>query len=428
MSNLLNEEINRLYFLFNYKPGKVISEQESEYEYELDEAGRPRKVNTRDEVNKIKDEIKNKVIQNNEIMFSDFESLLKKDKDFLNSLSPYYSKSFNVYKDVPPQGYDKLYNEIINKAKQQGDVPLQDINFVSKNFLNKLDDLKKLLTYDSPFENVSVDEKVLSIFNRANRTKELSNADRVYLTNHKPSVLQQLKPIVDKERGRKKYMTDDILLDKLIEIEDRVKTENDIRQRDYVYLKKNAPDVLEDLKPIWGKTTKVRRLSPEELETRYKEIEESCKRMNDIYFSDYTFLKYKNPELLEDLRVYWGKYTKKPKPVIPEPVIEPEPETDDVNITPGVRGRKPLTPEQINKRIEDIKTKFDETKRLESKDYQFLFKYDPELLKTMVRPKKQKAQTDVEVNPEETPYEPVGKLSDYWTSSSTGDYNYKYEN
>lgn len=425
MSDILNEEIKRLYFLFGYKPGRVISEQNSEFELDEDR-GRPKKVNTRQEIQKIKDQIKDKVMKNNEIMFSDFETLLKKDKPFLDSLQPYYSKGLLTYKNVSPQDYEKVYNQIVEKAKQQGDITLQDGAFVSKHFPNKYDDLKSLLTYDSPFVGVSVDEKVESIFRKAQRTKELSKEERVYLTNHKPAVLQQLKPIVDKERGRKKYMTDDILLNRLIEIEDRVKQENDIRQRDYIYLSKNAPDVLEDLKPIWGKKRGAKRMSDEELQNRYKEIEETCKRIGDIYFSDYAFLKNKNPELLEDLRVYWGKYTRKPKPEIPEPVVEPEPEP--VNLTPGVRGRKPLTPEQINKRIEDIKSKYEVDKKLESKDYQFLMKYDPELLKTMVRPRKPKPGIDFEVSPEEIEYEPVGKLSDYWTSSSTGDFDYKYNN
>jgi hypothetical protein len=422
MSNIINEEINKMMYLFGYKPGRVISEQVMPDE--LDEAGRPKKVNTSQETQKIKDQIKDRVIKNNEIMFSEFETLLKKDKPFLDSLNPYYLKSLSTYKNVSPQEYDTIYNQIVDKAKQQGDVIFQDASFISKNFPNKYDDFKTLLTYDSPFVNVSIDEKVESIFKKAQRTKELSKEDRVYLTNHKPSVLRQLKPIVDKERGRKKYMTDDILLNKLIEIEERVNEENDIRFRDYVYLTKNAPDVLADLKPIWGKKRGGERLTDDELQKRYKEIEEVCKRIGDIYYSDYSFLQRKNPQLLEDLRVYWGKYTKKPKPVTPEPIVEPEPEIPNTGI--GVRGRKPLTPEQIQKRIEDIKTKFSENTKLDSKDYQFLFKNDPELLKTMVRPKKRKLKTDFELNPEEIKYEPIGKLSNYWTTSSTLDYDYNY--
>lgn len=424
MSNTLNEEIKRLYFLFGYKPGKVISEQESEFELDEDR-GRPKKVDTRQEIQKIKDQIKDRVMKNNEIMFSEIETLLKKDKPFLESLQPYYSKGLATYKNVSPQDYKKIYNQIVEKAKQIGDVTLQDSFFISKHFPNQYDEFKTLLNYDSPFVNVSVNEKVESIFKKAQRTKELSKEDRVYLSNHKPSVLQQLKPIVDKERGRKKFMTDEILLNKLIEIEDRVKSEKDIRLRDYTYLQKNSPDILKDLKPYWGKLRSTKRLSDEELEKRYEEIEESCKKNNDIYFSDYAFLKNKNPELLESLRVYWGKYTKKPKPVIPEPIVEPEPVV--VDKTPGVRGRKPLTPEQINKRIEDIKSKFDVNKKLDSKDYQFLFKYDQDLLKTMVRPKKSKFKLNFELNPEEIEYEPMGKIGDYWTTSPTGDSDSEYE-
>ena len=35
---------------------------------------------------------------------------------------------------------------------------------------------------------------------------------------------------------------------------------------------------------------------------------------------------------------------------------------------------------------------------------------------------------EVDLNPEEIEYEPIGKLGDYWSSSSTGNYDYKYEN
>jgi len=80
MSNIINEEISKMLYLFGYKAGRVISEQE--IPDELDEAGRPKKVNTIQETQKIKDQIKDRVIKNNEIMFSDFETLLKKDKLF----------------------------------------------------------------------------------------------------------------------------------------------------------------------------------------------------------------------------------------------------------------------------------------------------------------------------------------------------------
>lgn len=425
MSNIINEEINKMLYLFGYKAGRVISEQDSEFELDEDR-GRPKNVNAIEEIQKIKDQIKDRVIKNDEIMFSEFETLLKKDKPFLDSLQPYYSKGLSTYDNVSPQDYNTIYNQIIEKVKQQGDATFQDAVFINKHFPNKYDEFKTLLRYNSPFVNVSIEEKVESIFKKAQRTKELSKEDRVYLTNHKPSVLGQLKPIVDKERGRKKYMTDDILLNKLIEIEERVNEENDIRLRDYVYLTKYSPDVLADLKPIWGKKRGVKRLTDDELQKRYKEIEEVCKRIGDIYYSDYSYLKNKNPQLLEDLRVYWGKYTPKPKPVIPEPVIEPEPEVSNTGI--GTRGRKPITPQQIKDRIEVIKNKFLELGKLENKDYQFLFKYGGDVLKTMVRPKKSKLKMDYELNPEEPQYEPMGKLSDYWSSTSTGNNNYKYEN
>jgi len=335
MSNIINEEINKMLYLFGYKPGVVISEQT--IPNELDEVGRPKNVNAREETKKIKDQIKDRVIKNNEIMFSEFETLLKKDKPFLDSLQPYYSQGFSTYKNVSPEDYDNIYNNIVEKATQMGDVTFQDAAFISKRFPNEYDDFKTLLTYDSPFINVSMEDKVDSIFKKAQRIKKLSKEERVYLTKHKPSVLRQLKPIVDKESGRKKYMTDDILLNKLIEIEDRVKEENEIRFSDYVYLNKNAPDILADLKPIWGKKRGGERLTDDGLKKRYKEIEEICKRIGDIYYSDYSFLQRKNPKLLEDLRVYWGKYTKKPKPVTPEPIVEPEPEITNTGI--GVRGR-----------------------------------------------------------------------------------------
>jgi hypothetical protein len=433
MSNIINEEINKMLYLFGYKPGVVISEQT--IPNELDEVGRPKNVNAREETKKIKDQIKDSVIKNNEIMFSEFETLLKKDKPFLDSLLPYYSKGFSTYKNVSPEEYDNIYNNIVGKATQIGDVPFQDAAFISKRFPNKYDDFKTLLTYDSPFINVSMEDKVDSIFKKAQRIKKLSKEERVYLTKHKPSVLRQLKPIVDKESGRKKYMTDDILLNKLIEIEDRVKEENEIRFSDYVYLNKNAPDILADLKPIWGKKRGGERLTDDGLKKRYKEIEEVCKRIGDIYYSDYSFLQRKNPQLLEDLRVYWGKYTKKPKPVTPEPIVEPEPVIPEPIIEPevsntgiGSRGVRPPTPEQIKYRVNNIKTKLSNNNKLESKDYQFLAKYDPETLKTMVRPKKSKLKMDFDSGPEEPQYQPMGKLSDYWTTSSTLDYDYKYNN
>ena len=415
MSNIINEEINKMLYLFGYKAGVVISEQESEFELDEDR-GRPKNVNTREEIQKIKGQIKDRVIKNNEIMFSEFETLLKKDKPFLDSLQPYYSKGLSTYKNVSPEDYDKIYNNIIEKVKRQGDTTLQDGVFISKHFPNEYDDFKTLLTYDSPFVNVSVDEKVESIFKKAQRTKELSKDNRVYLTNHKPSVLNQLKPIVDKERGRKKYMTDDILLNKLIEIEERVNKENNIRFSDYIYLTKNSPDVLADLKPIWGKKRGGEQLTGDELQKRYKEIEEICKRIGDIYMSDYSFLQRKNPQLLEDLRVYWGKYGKKPKPVTPEPVIEPEPEVSNTGIgRKRGRPRKDMTEPVIEPKPEVSNTGIGRRRGRPRKD--------------TTEPKPEYEKINFELNPEKIDYEPMGKLSDYWSSpSSTGDYKYKYEN
>jgi len=422
MSNIINEEINKMLYLFGYKAGRVISEQESEFE--LDEA-RGKKVDVKSETQRIFDEIKNRVLKNNEIMWSDFETLYKKDIDkaLINSLAPYYNSKLTIYNDLSQVEKDEKFREIMSRASEVGDAPLQDVMFISKNYKNSIDELKSFFTFQNPFVNVTKNDRISDIINKTKKTREISHTDYQFLRNNKPTVLDQLKPFISKELGRKKYMTDDILLDKLIEIEDRVKTEKDIRRRDYVYLTKNAPDILQELKPYWGKTVKLRNLPEKELNQRYEDIVETCKRIKDIYASDYAFLKQRNPELLEDLRVYWGKYTPKPKPVIPEPIIEPE----IVSTGIGVRGRKPLTPEQIQKRIEDIKTKFSENSKLDNKDYQFLFKNDPELLKTMVRPKKRKLKMDFDLNPEEIDYEPMGKLGDYWSSSSTGDYDYKYE-
>lgn len=423
MSNIINEEINKVLYLFGYKPGRVISEQTNSEE--IDEA-RGKTVDIKKETSRIFDEIKNRVIENNEIMWSDFETLHKKDTDkkLINSLAPYYSSKFKMYDDLSPEERDETFRTIMSKAKQTGDVPLQDVMFVSKYYTKSINELKSFFTFQNPFVNVTKTDRISDIIKNAKKTGEINHTDYQFLRNNKPSVLDQIKPFISKQMGRKKYMTDDILLDKLIEIEGRVKTEKDIRRRDYVYLTKNAPDILQELKPYWGKTVKLRNLPEKELNQRYEDIIETCKRIKDIYASDYAFLKQRNPELLEELRVYWGKYTPKPKPVIPEPVIEPE----ITNVGMGTRGRKPITPQQIKDRIENIKTKFSETGKLENKDYQFLFKYGGDVLKTMVRPKKTKSKMGFELNPDEIEYEPMGKLGDYWSSSSTGDYDYKYEN
>jgi len=44
------------------------------------------------------------------------------------------------------------------------------------------------------------------------------------------------------------------------------------------------------------------------------------------------------------------------------------------------------------------------------------------------RAKRERRPKDVKTKPEEPKYEPMGKLSDYWTTSSTLDYDYKYNN
>jgi hypothetical protein len=423
MSNTINEEINKMMYLFGYKPGRVISEQVMPDE--LDEA-RGKKVDIQYETQRIFDEIKDRVMKNNEIMWSDFQTLYKKDKDksLINSLAPYYNSKLTIYNDLSQEEKNDKFREIMSRAGEVGDLPFQDVIFINKNYPNAIDELKSLLSFENPFVNVTKNDRISDIINKAKKTGEINHTDYQFLRNNKPTVLDQLKPFISKQIGRKKYMTDDILLDKLIEIESRIKSEKDIRRRDYVYLTKNAPDILQELKPYWGKSVKLRNLPEDELNKRYEDIIETCKRIKDIYASDYAFLKQRNPELLEELRVYWGKYTPKPKPVIPEPVIEPE----ITNTGIGVRGRKPLTPEQIKKRIEDIKNRFSETGKLENKDYQFLFKYGGDVLKTMVRPKKTKSKMEVDLNPEEIEYEPIGKLGDYWSSSSTGNYDYKYEN
>lgn len=420
MSNIINEEINKMLYLFGYQRGVVISEQiESD---ELEEA-RTKSVDVKQESSKIFDEIKQRVIDNNEIMWGDYSILFKKNPTLLKSLEKYYSSKLTMYDRLSSDEKIEKYNEIMSNAEEIGDLPFQDVLFVSKYFRDSINQLKSLLSINNPFSSFTKEDRAKQILDTAIKTGVVSHKDYQYLRNNKPSVLDQIKPYIAKKMGRKKYMTDDILLDKLIEIEDRIKSEKDIRRRDYVYLSYKAPDLLQELKPYWGKSVKLRNLPEEELNKRYNDIIETSKKIKDIYASDYAFLKLRNPELLEQLRVYWGKYTPKPKPVVPEPIVAPEPIITPS--TPGVRGRKPLTDEQIKNRIEEIKNKFSETGKLDNKDYQFLFKYGKEDLKTMVRYKKPK--TNVDLSPEETEYEPVGKLSDYWTSSSTGNYDVNYE-
>jgi hypothetical protein len=408
-------------YLFGYKRGVVISEQiESD---ELDEA-RTKNVDVKQESSRIFDEIRQRVIDNNEIMWGDYSILYKKNPSLLKSLEKYYFPKLKMYSGLSADEKNDKFNQIMLDAKENGDIPFQDVVFVSTYFNNSLDELKSLLNINNPFSRFSKEDRAKQILDTAIKTGNISHTDYQYLRNNKPTVLQQIKPYIAKQMGRKKYMTDDILLDKLIEIENRIKSENDIRRRDYVYLNKNAPDILQELKPYWGKKIKLRNLPEDELNKRYEDIIENCKKINDIYASDYAFLKQRNPELLEQLRVYWGRYTPKPKPVVPEPVIEPTLVNEP--IIRGVRGRRPLTPEQIKKRIDDIKNKFYETGKLENKDYQFLFNNDKETLKTMVRPRKPKVDTSLEVKPEEDNYEPMSKLSDYWTTSTTGDYDVNY--
>jgi hypothetical protein len=425
MSNIINEEINKMLYLFGYKRGVVISEQiESD---ELDEA-RTKSVNVGQESSRIFDEIRQRVIDNNEIMWGDYQILYKKNPTLLKNLEKYYLPRTRMYVGLSEDEKNNKFNQIMSDANENGDIPFQDVMFVSKYFTNSVNELKSLLNPDNPFSKFSKEDRAKQILDIAIKTGNISKNDYQYLRNNKPMVLQQIKPYIAKQMGRKKYMTDDILLDKFIEIENRVKSENNIRRRDYVYLRKNAPDILEELKPYWSRKTRLKNFSDEELNNRYIDIIESCKKIKDIYISDYVFLQARNPELLEQLRVYWGKYTAKPKPVVPEPVVVPVPEPPLVNepVNRGVRGKKPLTDEQIKNRIEDIKNKFSETGKLETKDYQFLYKNDPELLKTIVRPKKRKPKMDFKLNPEEIDYEPMGKLGDYWTTSTTGDYDVNY--
>lgn len=426
MSKIINEEINKMLYLFGYKRGLVISEQiESD---ELDEA-RTKSVNVGQESSRIFDEIRQRVIDNNEIMWGDYQILYKKNPTLLKNLENYYLPRTRMYAGLSEDEKNNKFNQIMSDANENGDIPFQDVMFVSKYFTNSVNELKSLLNPDNPFSSFTKEDRAKQILNIAIKTGDISKTDYQFLRNNKPMVLQQIKPYIAKKMGRKKYMTDDILLDKLIEIENKVKSENNIRRRDYFYLNKNAPDILEELKPYWSRKNKLRNFSDEELNNRYNEIIETCKKIKDIYISDYVFLTKRNPELLKQLQVYWGKYTPKPKPVVSEPVVVPVPEPPLVNepVNRGVRGRRPSTPEQIKNRIEDIKSKFSENNKLDDKDYQFLYKNDPELLKTMVRPKKRKLKMDFKLNPEEIDYEPMGKLSDYWTSSSTGNYDVNYE-
>ena len=426
MSNIINEEINKMLYLFGYKPGKVLSEQT--IPKEIDEA-RSKAVDVKKETSRIFNEIKDRVIDNNEIMWSDFETLHKKDKDktLINSLSPYYRDKLKMYDGLSPKDRDNTFNTIMSKAEENGDVPLQDVMFVSKYYQDNVDDLKSLFTFDNPFSNVTKEDKILTIVNNAKKTREISHKNYQFLRNNKPSALEQIKPFISKQIGRKKYMTDDILLDRLIEIEDRIKTEKDIRRRDYSYLLKNAPELLEELKPYWGKNVKQRNLPEDELNKRYDTIIETCKRIKDIYASDFAFLTRRNPELLEKLRVYWGRYTAKPKSVVPEPVIEPEPTTDDTTIgRKRGRPRKDITEPVIEPEPTTDDTTIGRKRGRPRKDIT-----EP-VVSTMKMGSIDRKQDELsqmsgrgsEPKPE---YEKMGKLSDYWSSpSSTLDFDSKY--
>jgi hypothetical protein len=92
--------------------------------------------------------------------------------------------------------------------------------FISKNYKKSIDELKSLFTFENPFVNVTKTDRISDIINKTKKTREISHTDYQFLRNNKPTVLDQLKPFISKELGRKKYMTDDILLDKLIELEE----------------------------------------------------------------------------------------------------------------------------------------------------------------------------------------------------------------
>jgi hypothetical protein len=455
MSNIVNEEINRMLYLFGYKPGVVISEQT--ISNELDEAGRPRKINVDEESDKIFDDIFNRVMKGGTLMFNEFYSIFQKYKNSekLQKLLYNYSDRLKIYNNLSDEERNNLKNKIFKNVELTGDAPYEDSSFISRKYTNEYDNLKKLFSYESPFSRLSKKEKTQNYYNKAVMTKKLTDEERRYLSVNAKHLLRDLydKKIIEKPKVGKMSADENENFEKLLDLFDVIKSQNNITMSQSTqlnHLKQKLSKFLNDndyteVETIRKNSSRIpgKRMSSQEKEDEYEKIKNFVIENRDIWLRDYYFLKNNNEDLFNELKVYWSKYSPKQKTVIPEPVIEPEivstgigrkrgrprkdmSEPEIPNMGVGVRGRRPLTPEQIKNRIEIIKNKFSETNKLDDKDYQFLYKYGGDVLKTMVRPKKTKSKTDFELNPEEIEYEPIGKLSDYWTTSSTLDYDYNY--
>jgi hypothetical protein len=437
MSNIINEELNRILYLFGYKPGKVISEQTMTDE--LDEAGKGRrkKINIEAESEKIFKNIIDKVKETGNITFNEIYAISQKFKntDEYKDLMVSLRDKLKKFDNLSPEDKDKLKDRIFQKVESTGDCLYEESSFISKFYNKEYDYLKTLFSYENPFSELSVKEKVQNYYKKAEMTGKLTDEEKRYLALNARYLLDKLynKGIVKKSKVGKMSADENQNFEQLLKLVDTIKTQNNItmsQNSKFIVLKRKLSDILGDdyfkeVESIRDKASRKNKkiYSKEEKNIEYDKIKDFVMTNNDIWLSDYYFLKNSNPSLFQELQKYWAKVERKPKP---EPVVEPEPETI-ITKQIGSRGVKPPTPEQIQRRIEFIKNKFSDTKKLENKDYQFLSKYDPELLKTMVRPRKPKQKLSFELEPEEIEYEPMGKLSDYWSSSSTGDYNYKYE-
>ena len=439
MANIINEEMNKMLYLFGYKRGLVISEQT--IQDELDEAGRPKK-DVIGESNKIFDRIYQNMIENGVLMFNDYFAISKKYKNTekLKTLLARYADKLKKYDNLTGEEKNRLKDKIFQKAESDGDVPYEDSNFILKFYKDKYDYLKTLFSYENPFNAISKKEKEQNLYNKVVMTKKITNDERRYLSLNADYLLNDLynKGIIEKPKTGKMSADENQNFEKLINLFNIIKSQNNItvsQNSKLSVLRRKLKGVLDDnyyseINVIRNNTSRRPglRITPQEKENEYKRITDFVINNKDIWVSDYNFLKNSNEELFNKLKDYWSKYTPKPKPVVPEPVVVPVPEPPLVNepVNRGVRGRRPSTPEQIKNRIEDIKSKFSENNKLDDKDYQFLYKNDPELLKTIVRPKKRKPKMDFKLNPEEIDYEPMGKLGDYWTTSTTGDYDVNY--
>jgi len=461
MSNIINEELNRILYLFGYKPGKVISEQTMTDE--LDEAGkgRPKKINIEAESEKIFKNIIDKVKKTGNITFNEIYAISQKFKntDEYKDLMVSLRDKLKKFDNLSPEDKDRLKDRIFQKVESTGDCLYEESSFISKFYNKEYDYLKTLFSYENPFSELSVKEKVQNYYKKAEMTGKLTDEEKRYLSLNARYLLDKLynKGIIQKSKVGKMSADENQYFEQLLNLVDIIKSQNNItmsQNSKFNVLKRKLSDILgddyfKDVDLIRDKSSrKTKKIySPEEKKIEYDKIKDFVMSNNDIWLSDYYFLKNSNPSLFQELQKYWSKIERKPKPTVTEPetptdvmsvkrkvgrprknIVEPMVEPEPI-ITKqlGSRGVKPPTPEQIQKRIDFIKKQFSDTKKLENKNYQFLMKYDPELLKTMVRPRKPKQKMSFELEPEEIEFEPMGKLSDYWSSSSTGDYNYKYE-